>query len=337
MIVRWVGVLAAICVASSLPVSASTLFASHEPIEVTLVGALDDLLGDARRGGTEEFPFALKIGAQDVEVKVRARGKSRRKSCNFPPLRMDVGKKSADGTPFDGENKLKLVTHCGEGERHGQNLLEEYAIYRMLNEITPSSFRVRLLRIRYQQSGKGAGEAHDAFLIEDDDALARRLGGTPLDVGQVSRAELDGPYSTTMALFQFMIANFDWSQVVGPEGDDCCHNGQPVRIGDRVRVVPYDFDVAGIISPSYAKPNPEFGMRRVRDRVFRGFCADQATLDASLAELRGARDALIATYDSIPGLSAKERDDQVAYLRSFFDLIDDPRVVQNQIVRKCRA
>ena len=240
------------------------------------------------------------------------------------------------GTPFEGEDKRKVVTHCGEGERHREHLLEEYAIYRMLNALTPSSFRVRLLNIRYQQTGKGAGEPHTAFLIESDEVLAERMGGASIDVAQVPRAELDPAYATTTALFQLMIANFDWSQVVGPDGDDCCHNGQPIRIGDRVRVVPYDFDVAGLIAPSYAKPNPEFGMNRVRDRVYRGFCVDKGVLDASLEELRGARDAMIATYADIPGLSPKERDDQVAYVQSFFELIDDPRAVERVIVRKCR-
>src|SRR4030095_15992068 len=186
-------------------------------------------------------------------------------------------------------------------------------------------------------TGKGAEKAHDAFVIESDKDLATRIGGEIVKVEKIERPELDQDYATTIALFQFLIANFDWSSVVGPKGDDCCHNGQPIRVNSLIRVVPYDFDLAGIISPPYAKPNPELGARRVRERVYGGCCEDRPVLDRALERFRAARDDVLAVHAAVPGLSANELSDQTSFVKSFYTLIDDPKALEAQIVRKCRS
>ena len=317
---------------------ANPLFDEATPIDATLSGELDALMKNARTGGEQEFPFRLLIGGASIEVDVRARGKSRRKACNFPPLRLDIKKASADGTPFEGQNKLKLVTHCNKGDRYETFVLEEYAIYRMLNVLTPSSFRVRLLRIGYQQTGKDASDVHNAFVIEDDDALALRMGGKAVDPPRIDPRALDPEYTALAAVFQFMIANFDWSSVGAPPGETCCHNGKAIELGERYRVVPYDFDLAGLIATPYATPNPELGVRRVRDRVYRGFCAstEAGLLASTLALFREKKDALLGVHASIPGVPADEIEDQTRFVRDFFELIDDPKAVERQIVAKCR-
>ena len=318
-------------------VSAAPLFEDTTPIEARLVGALDDLRKDARRGNVTEFPFRLELAGAAIDVDVRARGKSRRETCTFPPLRLDLKKRTAKGTPFEGQNKLKLVTHCRSGASFQQYVLEEYALYRVLNLLTPSSFRVRLLRLSYQQQGEAPETTvNNAFVIEDDDDVAARMGAEAVDVTSIAQDRLDERHATLVALFQYLAANTDWSMVNGPEGDSCCHNGKPVRSGEVYRVVPFDFDLAGIIRAPYAEANPDLGVRHVRDRVYRGFCVERPVLDEAIRRFRAVEQDVLGVYDTIPGLSESEIKDQKRYIERFYAVLDEPRSVERELVRSCR-
>jgi hypothetical protein len=69
--------------------------------------------------------------------------------CRDPPLRLDFDEATPLGTVFDGQNKLKLVTHCRDSDSYEQNLLEEYLAYRFYNLLTPISLGVQLAEITY--------------------------------------------------------------------------------------------------------------------------------------------------------------------------------------------
>ena len=90
-------------------------------------------------------------------------------------MRVDVSRTCVGGTVFDGQNGIKLVSHCRDRDDDEQDVLKEY---RTFNLLTDESFRVRLARITYVD-----GEDDDdpvvryAFFIEEAEAMAERLGG----------------------------------------------------------------------------------------------------------------------------------------------------------------
>jgi len=120
-----------------------------------------------------------KGGHLSLKTKVSLRGKFRRVKCDFPPLKLNFSKKQLKKvglrSTFD---KYKLVTHCIADEEGKQALLKEFATYKMYNEITPESFRVHFLEVIYQDIHNTAHKIKQfAFLIEENDELADRLGG----------------------------------------------------------------------------------------------------------------------------------------------------------------
>ena len=82
-------------------------------------------------------------------------------------------------SPFAGQSKLKLVTHCGSSPGAQQYELLEYAAYRMLNQLTPRSFRVRLANIDYRDGNGRPMITRYGFFIEDLKDVARRNGTKP--------------------------------------------------------------------------------------------------------------------------------------------------------------
>ena len=90
-----------------------------------------------------EFPFTITVGGVDTPLEVRTRGKSRLRVCDFPPLRL---------------------------------------AYRLFYFLSEDSYRVRLLRVEYVDTGNaGTGPLlRDAFLIESDERFAARRGAARL-------------------------------------------------------------------------------------------------------------------------------------------------------------
>src|SRR5690606_10071111 len=124
--------------------------------------------------------------------------------------------------------------------------------YRLYNEITPYSFRVRPLRVTYRDSANGREQSQFNFVIEDADDMARRNDNyVELDVmsNEVRSSQLDPDVAARVGLFQYMIGNLDWDMVAGPEGEECCHNGKLIAASatsrERVVPTPYDFDMSG--------------------------------------------------------------------------------------------
>ena len=138
---RVLTLLAVILAGLSPAICASPLFESDEVLELSITGPLSLLLAEKERETAR--PFALR--ANDIEqlVNVRTRGKSRKRVCDFPPLRLEFYADINEQTVFKGQGELKLVTHCDDRESSEKNLLEEYLAYKIFNRISAiSPFRI---------------------------------------------------------------------------------------------------------------------------------------------------------------------------------------------------
>jgi len=302
------------------------LFASHDLLELTLEADLDRLEDD-RQQDSEERPGALLVPGADgqpvkLDLQVRTRGNFRlqRRTCAMPNLRLNFKKQQAEGTVFEGQDKLKLVGYCRDRDNFEQNALEEYLVYRTYNLLTDVSFRVRLARITYQDvNGKKKPVTRYGFLIEDDDALAARLGGQMIEVAAAPAMAMEGEAQVRTALFQYMVGNTDWSMVQ-------FHNFTLVRLEDGKHVaVPYDFDWSGLVDASYAVPDPSLGTRDVKERVYRGFCRPEVDMEAVYAFFNEKREAIYELYRNQPGLEEGNVRRALRYLDDFYDTINSNR------------
>ena len=324
--------------------AASTpLFADHSLIRVKISGPVTTLTRE--RPDDQELPATFAYTSDDgspvvLDVKLRTRGNFRRdrRTCPFPPVRINFVKRQVKGTTFAGQDKLKLVTHCrNKFEANHRAVHREYLAYRVLNTLTDASFRVRLLEIEWVDAEKNDRSVTEyGFLIEDVDELAERLDREELEIPETSLSALDPAYTNLTSIFQLFIANTDFSPIAAAPGQSCCHNGKLIgKPGQPIYAVPYDFDMSGFVDAPYATPNPRFGLRNVKQRLYRGRCVNNEYVPATLQLFRDHRDEivdLIRTYDY---LEEKYREETIRYVDAFYELINDPAEVNRRIIGAC--
>jgi len=316
----------------------AALFSSEELLEFTLEADFKALKKD--RGQESEYrPGQLILTGSDgeameVALKVRTRGNFRldKLNCSFPPLKLDLPKGDLQGTILDGQNKLKLVTHCRDRDDYEQNLLEEYLAYRIYNLLTDESFRVQLARVTYFDSnGDSEAETRYAFLIESKPEMEARLGGTNLEVRTVHPDLFQPEAAGRMYLFQYLIGNVDWSLVY-------FHNVKLFRIDSQAFPIPYDFDWSGLVSAPYAKPHPGLAhvIRTVRQRLFRGFCSDRIDYSPLMDQFKEIREEVIALIQTVPGLTDRNVRSAKEYVEEFYEVWNDPQKARKRILDACR-
>jgi hypothetical protein len=317
------------------------LFASDEPIRVTIAAPFDDIMRDRFRDEDTQATLVYHDASSgedtsfDIGIRTRGRFRHNKDVCPFAPLRLNFRK--ASGTLFEGSDKLKLVTHCRtRSSRYEQTVLTEHIAYRILNELTDWSFRSRLLSVRYIESTTGEEVTNTfAMLIEHRDQLEKRIGMQYDDSASTTVAALDGEHLNIVSVYQFLIGNTDFSPIKGAEGEPCCHNAVLMRNADTQIAVPYDFDVTGIVDAPYAEPNPRFHISSVRQRLYRGRCVNNVYLEDTLALFRDRRDAIYGIVTSLEGMRSDVRKKTLRFINDFYKIIDSPRQVERRIVRNC--
>ena len=321
------------------------LFATEAPIELRIEADFGQIRRDRADENPEHegFVYVLEADGSETEwpVQIRTRGNYRLQTntCEFPPIRLNFPKSRVEGGVFEGQDKIKLVTHCRD--RYEQNVPREYLAYRIYNTITPASFRVRLARVTYvDTSGRDDPLTRLAFFIEMDEAIAERLGGRTMENEELEDglhpARVSAEDATTVDLFQYMVGNTDYTMYF-PSDNGGLHNIIAVdREGTTVVPVPYDFDLTGLVDARYAEPNPEFNLRTVRDRMYRGFCRpliDYAGTYAAFLERRPEIDRIIADLDV---MEDDQRRSVTRYLDQFWETLEDEGRARRAIEASCR-
>ena len=338
----WTSVLPLVFLGFTTNSTAQALFESRDILNVTIEAPLTTLArvrSDVDYlNGTFSYTNELDE-ARSFDLKLRARGRFRlqKKTCDFPPIRLNFKKGQVEGSTFGDQDKLKLVTHCqNRRDKNEQFVLREYMAYRILQILTEKSFGARLLRVTYVNSEKdGDRMTKYGFIIEDDKSVGARLNMKALEVESLSYADIDRPQTNLVNLFQFLIGNTDYSLIKGPEDDECCHNSVPFSDGANTFPVPYDFDFAGLVDTPYAKPNPLLKLRSVRVRRYRGRCSNSEHLDDSIAHFSSKQDEIYALLDEIDGFDQPSRESITSYLNTFFEAISDEKKIQRYLLRGC--
>jgi hypothetical protein len=355
---RWLAAVLALTIAGSLSAQAapkkakekaaddkpakapdSPLFHSEAVFDVTLTTNLKQL----KRDKGEKAPYHAATltyadstatgGKRTVPLRVRTRGIWRLKNCDFPPVRFNFVNKEAKGSIFHDLDEPKLVSYCRNNSTYEQYLLQEFQLYRVYRLLTPVSHRVRLVRMSYADSATGKVEStHYAFISEDPEHVAIAAGGKLVKVQGASADDLE-PMGATMAyLFQFFIGNTDFSF-------SGLHNAELVSRPDGTYLpIAYDFDFAGAVNATYATPDPSLPIRTVRDRLYRGFCAQNAEVAKVLPKFVEQKSAIYALYSDAIGslLSPGTVKETLKYFDDFYAMIATPKDVEKKILSDCR-
>ena len=335
-----IAALVALGLAAAVPARAAPptpLFASDQPIKITIQAPLATLMRNraftGAVAGSVTDPSGVKLPASFA-----LRGITRRtaETCEFAPLRVNFTGQPAAGSVFAGQNRLKLVTHCRNAPGFQQNLLLEYAAYRMYNLLTPFSMRVRLATIDYVDENGRPITSRLGFFLEQSSDIARRNDLREVTAGErIPVAWLNPVDAARYALFQDMIANHDWSMRAGPPGDECCHNARLIGVGapGQVIPVPYDFDFSGLVNAAYATAPDELGISNVRQRQYRGYCLHNGAALAAAQQMRAKRSEMLGILAQTPGMDSRTIQGANAFLDRFFNDIASDDLAAKKLKR----
>jgi hypothetical protein len=313
------------------------IFNVEEPMDITL---RFDIKSYKRNKFKDKYlPVQLTYHVNDTldinkKVRVKARGERRREVCNLPPFWLNIKKAKVGNKYLEGTNKIKIVTHCGESKLYEQYVIKEYLTYKIYNEISPYSFRVRLIRMKYIDTGRKNKETNSwAFMIEPEDMMTERLGVISIKSDGMSRRFTDTLTTDVVALFQYMIGNADYS-VAGR------HNLKLIRRKDPsnplVVPVPYDFDYSGLINAYYAIPGDNLGLTSVTQRYYLGPCRADHYFISAIDQIYKNKDGILELIDSSPYLDEKNKKEMIRYLGEFFSDAENQESLLRNIRRTCR-
>ncbi|MGA9575093.1 MAG: hypothetical protein WBS20_14235 [Lysobacterales bacterium] len=320
------------------------LFSSFDEMHVTLTGPWKTIQRNKKKDDTYPVKFTY-TGAdgdeQTIDMVVSLRGITRRRVCDFPPIKLHFDKEAVKGTIFRGNKSLKLVTYCDTNSKYEQYYIKEFLAYRIYNLITDFSYRTRPLMVDYEDSERdNKSITRFSFLIEDTDELAKRNKVEELTIPRIPYRDLEPVTTNRLSMFEFMIGNLDWAVTDGPKDDSCCHNSRLIGAGNDINpkyAVPYDFDSSGLVNAHYAAPPDGLRVRNIRTRLYRGFCANNDLLPETVALFKEKKADILALIQNNPHLTDSFRSDAIDYIEDFYKIIDDPKSLEKEITDKCRG
>jgi len=320
--------------------SAVGLFDSNEVLQVKLTGNIGVLISDLEED-PDEYPALLSYADENGEyisipVEVRTRGNFRRDpdNCNFPPLRIILSEDHMANTIFEGQDEIKLVTHCMTNQpEYEQFLFKEYSIYRLYNHFTPFSFRVRLAEISYiEQDNPDDQITSFAFFIERPKYMAERNNGKIINIENFSSSDLDEESFNILALFQYMIANNDWFIQL-------LHNIELVTLDPLSPPipVPYDFDWAGLVEAPYRNSLRDSLESFNADRFYKGICGSRKEFIALFDLFEEKKDEVFKLYQEFELLDIEHKAKIIHSISSFYGMIERPGNAIQILRRDCNS
>jgi hypothetical protein len=324
-------------------VSVVRLFTENAMLNVSIEAPLTTLMRERPDEDYLDGRFRLTNidGSEKVlDLKLRTRGNYRRdrKHCDFAPIRLNFRTKQVADTVLEGQDKLKLVTHCrNRNPQIEQYVLREYLTYRLLNAMTTRSYGVRLMRITYIDTEGGGQMTKLGFVIEDDEDVAERNGMRVVKTGGISSDDVEPGEQNFVHVFQYMIGNTEYSLVKAEPDKDCCHNIDLLSNTGNPPFTPlaYDFDFAGIVNAPYAEPNPKYNLRTVRQRLYKGRCDNNELLQGTIQGFHDNKDTIFDIVNGVELFTARSRRYVTRYLNLFFENTSQPEFIKARLIDNC--
>ncbi len=313
------------------------LFNEIDPMDITLTFDLKKYQRSKFEGEYLPVHFHYQINdtlGLEKSIRIKARGEFRRRHCSFAPFWLNIRKADVANQHLQDVKRMKIVTHCRGSDDYADYLLKEYLTYKIYNILSPISFRVRLLRMKYVDTGrKGRVTESWAFMIEPEDMVAERHDALVVKKDELSMRFMEPESMDLVALFMFMIGNADYS-IAGR------HNvkilGLPGFASKGYTPVPYDFDYTGLVNADYALPGDNLGITSVTERYFLGLCRDESEYQRVIHHMEIHWDEILDMINSFPYMDEKQKNEMISYLEGFYSLASDPGLIRKALKRTCR-
>ena len=326
------------------PKKPTRLFSEDQPIHVAIQAPIAAIVATPTDLRTAR-PGTLSLAAPSAEqlpILLSPRGFARRNkdACKFPPLKVEFTSKPAKTSLFERQHRLKLTTHCRIAPAHQNNVLLEYAAYRLFNVLSPLGLRARIANVDYIEADGRPYISRVGFFVEDPGDAAKRNGLHEVQIAtRILPSQLDPATAARASIFEYMIGNLDWSMRAAHAGLSCCHNFKLMATAPNARTalipVPYDFDYSGLVNAPYALPPEGIPVATVRDRRYRGYCIHNSAALEAAGEFRAKHGELLAALAAVPQLDEGKRRNAAAYLENFFRDIASDEDVTKRLLKTC--
>ena len=301
-------------------IRAGGLFENEYPLNITLISDFTSFIKPKYDDKYLPAKLIIHLPSNDSIVKnirIKTRGKSRKRMCQFPPIKLNFKTDPIKEPELAGINKVKMVTYCKSNMIYNSYILKEYLVYKLYNAITDYGFKVRLLKVDYEDTGKrGMHQSRYGFVIEPVKALVKRLNAVEIESKVILSNQFDQLAADRVALFNYMIGNTDWQYQTG-------HNLKFIKILDLnapgAIPVPYDFDFSGFVGTDYAAPQEWSSVDDIRERDYLGFCRESPdNFNKLKEEFLAAENEIYDIIMNFEPLALRERKQLNWYIKEFY-------------------
>ena len=313
------------------------IFVDEVPMNLTLKYDITAFIKNKMKGEylDAELFIEYKNYTAAKNIRLKARGNNRRQTCFFPPIYLNFKTDPIQNSELKGFKKIKLVTHCSTSKSYTSYLLREYLVYKLYNIISENSFRVKLLDIKYIDTGKKERNYEKyGILIEPIELLVDRKESMEIDGSIIKSENVFEEQADIVALFRYMIGDTDWRIKSG-------HNTKFMKsltqMTQKVTPVPYDFDYAGFVGTHYSHPQEWTNIETVKDREYLGYCRnnDEAYLKV-ISLFLDKKAEILQTIESFTYLPERDRKELLNYIESFYSLLNNPDRFVSTLKEQCR-
>ena len=312
------------------------LFGDTSPMHITLTLDLKQYQREKFKGEYLPVHFLYQLNDTlqlEKEGRMKARGKFRRSHCSLAPFWLDLRKTGLQNEEMQDIDRIKIVTHCKNSLAHEDYVLKEYLCYKIYNIISPVSFRVRLIRMTYVDTGRDNKVTEGwAFMIEPEQMLAQRMDAVVVKRDDLSTRLLRPWEIDILAMFQFMIGNVDYS-VFGRQNMKFL--GLPGYGTAGYSPVPYDFDYSGLVDAYYAVPSENLPIKSVRERYYLGPCREGQAYQAAVEHINRCSDEIFQLVQDFEFLDQKDKKRIIDYLEQYFELSEHKKSLIFSMQRSC--
>ncbi len=312
------------------------LFDESAPLHITLTLNIKKYQREKYKGEYMPVHFLYQLNDTvqlEKSMRMKARGEFRRSHCNMAPFWLNVRSAVDKDEQFQDIKRIKIVTHCKGSKDYEKYVLKEYLCYRIYNIISPVSFRARLVRMTYVDTGRKNKVTEGwAFMIEPEQMLAERLDALVVKNDKLPTTLMRPMELDVLVIFQYMIGNPDFS-ISGR------HNikilGLPGYGSQGYTPVPYDFDYTGLVNAYYAEPGEGLGINSVKERYFLGPCRGDDDYIPAIEHISQFREEIFRQINEFEFLDKKGKNEMTKYLEEYFSQADRPEVIERAISRTC--
>ncbi|NND07017.1 MAG: hypothetical protein HKN87_11610 [Saprospiraceae bacterium] len=261
--------------------------------------------------------------AMTEEIKISARGNTRKAYCEVLPIRLRFPKAMLKASRLAKYKTLKLVLPCMDGLDYSDLLKKEMLCYKLFQTLTNHSFRVQPARVFLVNDDELVDTVYkEAFLIENDKEMAKRLGGKRLDKAVTSISIIDAQSYNLMVLFQYMIGNTDWNLSKRHNIELVVTDSSSAPIA-----IPYDFDYSGLVNAPYAHAHPDLPIANVRERLFQWRGNDGKTLVEPITIFIENKSRIFDLLENCSLHDKQAKVEMIRYIEEFYAIIESPEAV----------